>query len=160
MHYFTDYCFIYFPGESDGRKLEDLETLKWRPQNSVPDLDLDQYLSVAKAVYLITRLLNEQSSQNITSNTTPSEESNTTTESSKETNSSSVQDQNDARDCKNDDKCGENIDNAQKKPKDSEWDDSIEYLRIALKGLVSNYLMTLMFISHSLTHSLIFTLPI
>ncbi|XP_076317342.1 uncharacterized protein LOC143229214 isoform X2 [Tachypleus tridentatus] len=43
--------------ESDGRRLEDLETLKWRP-NNLNDQDLDEYFSVARAVSFFGRAVN------------------------------------------------------------------------------------------------------
>ncbi|XP_022249418.1 uncharacterized protein LOC106465775 isoform X2 [Limulus polyphemus] len=40
------------PGESDGRHLEDLETLKWKPNSDLTDQQLDQYFSVARFLLL------------------------------------------------------------------------------------------------------------
>ncbi|XP_029822070.2 arginine-glutamic acid dipeptide repeats protein isoform X2 [Ixodes scapularis] len=46
------------PGESDGRRLEDLETLRWRPE-SLSDQSIDEYLSMAKAVSLFARAMDK-----------------------------------------------------------------------------------------------------
>ncbi|XP_054169091.1 hybrid signal transduction histidine kinase M-like [Oppia nitens] len=46
-------------GESDGRKLEELETLWWKPDNDLTDQQLDQFLSVAKAVDLFARAIDK-----------------------------------------------------------------------------------------------------
>ena len=40
--------------------MENLETLRWKPEDQPADLELTQYLSVAKAVYLISRLLDAE----------------------------------------------------------------------------------------------------
>ncbi|XP_074600997.1 uncharacterized protein LOC141855021 isoform X2 [Brevipalpus obovatus] len=62
------------PGENDGRKLENLETLRWNPEDQPADLELAQYLSVAKAVYLISRLLDaEDNPPSVTTSTSDSE---------------------------------------------------------------------------------------
>ncbi|XP_077530434.1 uncharacterized protein LOC144142655 [Haemaphysalis longicornis] len=44
------------PGESDGRRLEDLETLRWRPE-SLSEQSIEEYLSMAKAVSLFARAM-------------------------------------------------------------------------------------------------------
>lgn len=46
------------PGETDGRRCEDLETLKWKPEYDLSEQQLDHYLSVAKAVSLFARAIN------------------------------------------------------------------------------------------------------
>ncbi|XP_013783809.1 uncharacterized protein LOC106467965 [Limulus polyphemus] len=46
------------PGESDGRRLEDLETLKWKP-NNLNDQELDEYFSVARAVSFFGRAIDK-----------------------------------------------------------------------------------------------------
>ncbi|XP_070383926.1 arginine-glutamic acid dipeptide repeats protein-like isoform X4 [Dermacentor albipictus] len=46
------------PGESDGRRLEDLETLRWRPE-SLSEQSIEEYLSMAKAVSLFARAMNK-----------------------------------------------------------------------------------------------------
>ena len=43
------------PGESDGRKLEDLETIYWHKQPVSKNEELNEYFSVAKLVSLFTR---------------------------------------------------------------------------------------------------------
>jgi hypothetical protein len=72
------------PGESDGRKLEELETLRWKPDNELTDQQLDQYLSVAKAVSLFARAIDNNYSQNtdshIDNNTTVTETNNNSDE--------------------------------------------------------------------------------
>jgi hypothetical protein len=71
-------------GESDGRKLEELETLRWKPDNELTDQQLDQYLSVAKAVSLFARAIDNNYSQNtdshIDNNTTVTETNNNSDE--------------------------------------------------------------------------------
>ncbi|XP_022248032.1 uncharacterized protein LOC106464591 isoform X1 [Limulus polyphemus] len=47
------------PGESDGRQLEDLETLKWKPNNDLSDQQLDQFFSVARAVSFFARAIDK-----------------------------------------------------------------------------------------------------
>ncbi|XP_077494211.1 uncharacterized protein LOC144104865 isoform X1 [Amblyomma americanum] len=44
------------PGECDGRRLEDLETLRWRPE-SLSEQSIDEYMSMAKAVSLFARAM-------------------------------------------------------------------------------------------------------
>jgi len=83
-----------FEGETDGRKLEELETLRWKPDNELTDQQLDQYLSVAKAVSLFARAIdNNYNTQNtdshIETNTTE-----TTTNSDENANCSSDKNKN------------------------------------------------------------------
>lgn len=88
---------------------------------------------MAKAVYLITRLLDEDASEADTSSTSVDP----TTSLAKEDNDClSSTNQNIASECKNGDKCSDNPEDVQTH-KDFDWDDSTEYLKIALKGLVS-----------------------
>ncbi|XP_076305999.1 uncharacterized protein LOC143222817 isoform X2 [Tachypleus tridentatus] len=47
------------PGESDGRHLENLETLKWKPNSDLTDQQLDQYFSVARAVGFFARAVDK-----------------------------------------------------------------------------------------------------
>ncbi|XP_015928653.2 uncharacterized protein [Parasteatoda tepidariorum] len=42
------------PGEKDGRKLEDLETLKWKP-DQLSDQKLEEYMSMAKGISLFSK---------------------------------------------------------------------------------------------------------
>jgi len=42
-------------GESDGRKLEDLETLTWDAANPLSNFQLNQYFSIAKAIGLFVQ---------------------------------------------------------------------------------------------------------
>ncbi|CAG2164804.1 unnamed protein product [Oppiella nova] len=72
-------------GESDGRKLEELETLRWRSDNELTDEQLDEYLSVAKAVGLFTRAIDK----NYTENNSVNSDSHKDTTNSSETNTNS-----------------------------------------------------------------------
>jgi len=54
------------PGESDNRRLEDLETLRWRPE-SLTDQSVQEYLSMAKAVSVFSRTLENGSYENLQS---------------------------------------------------------------------------------------------
>ncbi|XP_022668579.1 uncharacterized transmembrane protein DDB_G0289901-like [Varroa jacobsoni] len=54
------------PGESDNRRLEDLETLRWRPE-SLSDQTIQEYLSMAKAVSVFSRTLEHRSHENLQS---------------------------------------------------------------------------------------------
>lgn len=88
---------------------------------------------MAKAIYLITRLLNEDVTES-----DPNTNAESTTESSKEDSDySPPTHQNDASECKNGHKGGENSEDAPKQ-KDQDSDESTEYLKIALKGLVGS----------------------
>ena len=112
-------------GESDGRKLEELETLRWRPNNELTSEQLDQYLSVAKAVSLFTRAIDNNYSQNSVNS-----DSHIETDETKETNDNSNQNSNLE---KSDNKCDKNKDNSSSTS--TEKDNRIQ---CALKGLVSN----------------------
>lgn len=46
------------PGEADGRRCEDLETLKWKPDQEISDEQLDNYLSIVKAVSIFAKAIN------------------------------------------------------------------------------------------------------
>ncbi|RWS16296.1 metastasis-associated protein MTA3-like protein [Dinothrombium tinctorium] len=114
------------PGESDGRKLEDLETLKWKPENDLSDQQLDQYLSLAKAVALFARAITNNSS----ANQTDSESAHSNGNSGNNTNSNSENqaDEEQNSTSQEDKKNAENTDSFVSQPSD--------HLQCALKGLV------------------------
>ena len=55
MHTYTHYLFInnvllFFSnlGETDGRKLEELERLVWNPEHGLSDRQIDQFMVIAR----------------------------------------------------------------------------------------------------------------
>lgn len=116
-------------GESDGRKLEELETLRWNPDNELTDQQLDQYLSVAKAVGVFTRAIDNTYSQTNSVNSDSHEENDETNE----TNSNSNQNTNRE---KSENKNDKNKDNTSSGSSTSTVKDN--RIQTALKGLVRN----------------------
>lgn len=54
---FVSLYYYYYPGESDGRKLEDLETLMWNPHNSLSSNQLNHYFAIAKSIGLFIQAI-------------------------------------------------------------------------------------------------------
>ena len=122
-------------GEGDGRKLEELETLRWKPDNELTDQQLDQYLSIAKAVSLFTRAIDTNYSQNNNNNNNNSDvnDSHIEDDQKNETNSNSNQNTNhDNSETKSD----KNKDSTSCPGSTSALKDN--RIQCALKGLVRN----------------------
>ncbi|CAG2103327.1 unnamed protein product [Medioppia subpectinata] len=87
-------------GESDGRNLEELETLRWKSDNELTDQQLDEYLSVAKAVGLFARAIDK----NYVENNSVNSDSHKEPENSSETNPNNTSNENTENCDKSDDK--------------------------------------------------------
>lgn len=120
------FCFI---GESDGRKLEELETLRWKPNNQLTDHQLDQYLSVAKAVSLFARTIDNNYNNHTNNDDEGHCEDNNTSATNESNNNNNASDENNSSG-DNDDKNNKTTDET------SEKSSSGDQIYSALKGLV------------------------
>lgn len=47
-HFFLKFQFFFIDEEEDGRKMEELEELIWKPENCLADRQIDQFLIIAR----------------------------------------------------------------------------------------------------------------
>ncbi|RWS30944.1 uncharacterized protein B4U80_03497 [Leptotrombidium deliense] len=118
------------PGESDGRQLEHLETLKWKPENDLTEQQLDQYLSLAKAVALFARAINNSASNSQTDGESENNDNDNVNSDSGEQQTADEQ------------SSASQQENKSKENSDSLVSQASDHLHCALKGLVKSDFVT------------------